>query len=325
MICSSLDENNGLERLMTKTSPTDTARSAKERRKEQTAEAIEKRLEQQLEQQQRAMVKEVEQWDRDRESVETETQAAEEEGGSRPQRRAILRRWGKTAQRKLRLLERNDELVRQVLERKGKLSAVMGAEQPTDADEMLWFLVKEFKLASALEKLAPPQVRFDKKANKEIRRRQSYSPLILNLLGLLGRYLGVSANPDIEAVVLTDPRWMSLLGFNAQEVKNGASRRSESLRGKTREGPGGRFVEADELGPVRTRLEGPRGALSSQTLAGHESALEPEALQSFFNAVARALARRGKGGSPSCSVRAWILPGPRRCRPSSRQGWRKRR
>jgi hypothetical protein len=33
--------------------------------------------------------------------------------------------------------------------------------------------------------------------------------------------------------------------------------------------------------------------LSSQTLEGHESALEPEALVTFFNAVARALARRG--------------------------------
>ena len=76
MICSSLDENNGLERLMTKTSPTDTARSAKERRKEQTAEAIEKRLDQQ----QRAMAKEVEQWGRDRDALETETQAVEEQG-----------------------------------------------------------------------------------------------------------------------------------------------------------------------------------------------------------------------------------------------------
>ncbi len=266
-----------------------TSRTAKQRRKEQTGEAIKKRLEQQ----QRGMEQEVQQWDQDRESLETESQATEEQGDSRPQKRAFLRHREKLVQRKIRLLERNDELVRQVLERKDKLSAIMGADQPTDADEMLWFLVKELKLVSALEKLAPPETRFDKKADKEVKRRESYPPLILNLLGLLGRYLGVSANPEIEAVVLTDLRWMSLLGFNAQEVKNGASRRSESLRGKTREGRGGRFVEADELGPVRTRLEGPRGALSSQTLEGHESALEPEALVTFFNAVARALARRG--------------------------------
>lgn len=265
------------------------SRSAKQRRKEQTGEAIEKRLEQQ----QRGMEQEVEQWDQDRESLETETQAAEEQSDSRPQKRAFLRRREKLVQRKIRLLERNDELVRQVLERKDKLSAVMAADQPTDADEMLWFLVKELKLVSALEQLEPPETRFDKKAGKEVKRRESYPPLILNLLGLLGRYLGMSANPEIEAVVLTDLRWMSLLGFNAQEVENGASRRSESLKGKTREGPGGRFVEADELGPVRTRLKGPRGALLSQTLEGHESALEPEALVTFFNAVARALARRG--------------------------------
>jgi hypothetical protein len=265
------------------------SRSAKQRRKEQTAEAIEKRLEGQ----QRGMEQEVAQWDSDRESLEAEIQAAEEQGASRPQKRAFLRRWEKIAQRKLRLLERNDELVRQVLERKGKLTAVMGADHPTDADEMLWFLVKELKLVVALEKLAPPQTRVDEQTGQQVQRRQSYPPLILNLLGLLGRYLGVSANPEIYAVVLTDLRWMSLLGFNAAEVKNGASRRSEALRGKTREGRGGRFVEADELGPVRTRLEGPRGALSSQTLEAHESDLEPEALVTFFNAVVRALARRG--------------------------------
>lgn len=272
-----------------KTKTTTASRSAKQRRKEQTGEALEKRLEQQ----QRGMEQEALQWDQDRESLETESQTAEEQGASRPQKRTFLRRREKLGQRKIRLLERNDELVRQVLERKDKLSAVMAADQPTDADEMLWFLVKELKLVSTLEQLAPPETRFDKKAGKEVKRRESYPPLILNLLGLLGRYLGVSANPEIEAVVLTDPRWMSLLGFNAQEVKNGASRRSESLKGKTREGAGGRFVEADELGPVRTRLEGPRGALSSQTLEGHESALEPEALVTFFNAVVRALARRG--------------------------------
>lgn len=204
----------------------------------------------------------------------------------------FLRRWERPSQRKLRLLERNDELVRQVLERKGKLTAVMGAEQPTDADEMLWFLTNELKLTLALERLAPPETRVDPETGKEVQRRQSYPPLILNLLGLLGRYLGVSANPEIYAVVLTDQRWMSLLGFNAQEVENGACRRSEALRGKTREGSGGRFVEADELGPVRTRLEGSRGALSPQTMEGHESALVPAALVDFFNAVFQVLARR---------------------------------
>jgi hypothetical protein len=278
----------GAPRMAKKTKPTAKSRSAKQRRQDQTAEAIQARLEQQS----RGMEQEVQQWDQDREALETETQRAEEQGASRQQQRVFLRRRGKLAQRKLRLLERNDELVQQVLERKGKLTAVMGAAQPTDADEMLWFLVKELKLVLVLEKLAPPETRVDPETGKEVQRRQSYPPLILNLLGLLGRYLGVSANPELYAVVLTDRRWMSLLGFNAQEVENGASRRSEALRGKTREGRGGRFVEADELGPVRTRLEGPRGVLSSQTIEGHESALEPAALVDFFNAVVRALARR---------------------------------
>ena len=84
------------------------SRTAKQRRQEQTAEAIEERLEQQ----QRGMEQEVEQWDQDRESLETQAQAAEEQGVSRPQKRAFLRRWENLAQRKLRLLERNDELVR---------------------------------------------------------------------------------------------------------------------------------------------------------------------------------------------------------------------
>jgi len=65
---------------------------------------------------------------------------------------------------------------------------------------------------------------------------------------------------------------MRLLGFNVQEVHEGATQRSVSLRGKTRDDQK-RFVEADEAGPVREdgRAGAPRGVLSSQTLAGHES------------------------------------------------------
>jgi len=69
----------------------------------------------------------------------------------------------------------------------------------------------------------------------------------------------------------TDPRWMALSGFTHDEVMYGATRRSESLLGKTRDGQGGAFEEAGALGPARARLEGPRGALSSQTLAERES------------------------------------------------------
>jgi len=213
------------------------SRSAKQRRQEQTAEAIEQRLEQQ----QRGAAQAVERWAQQRESLEEDRQVAAAQGASRPHQRALAQRQQKLAQRGLRLLERHDELVRQVLERKEKLSAIMGADQPTDADEMLWFLVKELKLAAALEQLAPPETRDDEKAGKQVQRRVSYAPQALNLIGLLGRYLGLRTNPELEAVVLTDLRWMSLLGFNAQEVENGTSRRSESLRGKTREGRGEKY------------------------------------------------------------------------------------
>ena len=79
-------------------------------------------------------------------------------------------------------------------------------------------------------------------------------------------------------------------------MREGASQGSESLIGKTREGAGGRFVDAGPEGPKRARLEGPRGALSSQTLSGHESALEAADVLGLFDQVVVALARRGLFG-----------------------------
>lgn len=86
---------------------------------------------------------------------------------------------------------------------------------------------------------------------------------------------------------------MSLFGFNMQEVAEGASRRSETLRGKTRDGKGGRFSDAGPLGPVRSHEDGPRGALSAQTVAEHECQLPVEALLELFNACVRVLAQNG--------------------------------
>ncbi len=269
--------------------PENAPRSAKARRKQQTAEAIEERITRQRQAEER----EVDRWVKESNALQEAQNVADEEGCSRQGGRALARQQEKLRQRSLRLLERNDELVRQALQRKEKLSEIMAADQPTDADEMLWFVIQELKLTSVLEQLKPPATRIDAKSGKEVQCRTSYEPLVLNLVGILSRYLGLSSTPKIEAVVLTDLRWMSLLGFNAVEVEEGSSRRSESLRGKTRQGQGGRFVEADDLGPVRTRLEGPRGALSAQTVEEHESALEAEALYTAFNAVVRALARRG--------------------------------
>jgi hypothetical protein len=266
-----------------------TVRSSKERREQQSAAAIAQRLEGRERSEQHQADRLVE----DRNAVHKELAVVEQQGGSRQQQRAVERRRNKVEQRELRLLERNDEAVRQALQRKDKLSGILAADQPTDADEMLWFISQELKLVSVLQELAPPPTRIDEQSGKEIQCRQTYPPLVLNLIGILSRYLGLSSNPEIEAVVLTDLRWMSLLGFNATEVQQGTSRRSESLRGKTRTGQGGTFEEADELGPVRTRLEGPRGALSAQTVEGHESQLQPKAVVTVFNAVVRALARRG--------------------------------
>ncbi|MDP3983770.1 MAG: transposase, partial [Acidimicrobiia bacterium] len=218
-------------------------------------------------------------------------QGAQANDASRQQLRAIERTQRKLEERRLRLLERDEEFVRSALRRREKLSGVMAADATTDGDELLWYVAEELKLLSTFEILAPPPTRINK-AGKEVQCRTMYSPLLLNLLGLLSRSVGVASNPEIQSVLLTDERWMSLLGFNVAEVHNGSTRRSQSLTGKTREQGGGRFVEAGRQGPSRARLEGPRGALSFQTLADHESRLEPEAVATAFNAVIRALAQR---------------------------------
>lgn len=212
--------------------------------------------------------------------------------GSRPARRAVARRQAKLQARTVRLLTRDDERIRLALQQKEPLSAFTSAGQPTELDELLWFLVEELDLVPVFERLVTSATRYDERQNKRVARRTNYPPLVLNLLGLVSRYLGQGAAPEVSTVLLTDPRWMLLFGFNALEVVSGACRRSETLRGQTRDAAG-HFVAADELGPVRTRLEGSRGALSAQTLAAHESALAPERLVDTFNAVIRCLAHRG--------------------------------
>ena len=211
---------------------------------------------------------------------------------SRQHKRALERARNKLEGRGLRLLERDEEYVRSALRRREKLSGIMAADAVTDGDELLWFIAEELKLLPIFEELAPPPTTINK-AGKEVECRTMYAPLVLNLLGLVSRSLGVSSNPEIQAAILADERWMSLLGFNATEVANGSTRRSESLIGKTREHESGRFVDAGPLGPARASLEGPRGALSFQTLAGHESTLDPEAVVTAFNLVVRSLVQRG--------------------------------
>ena len=226
-------------------------------------------------------------------TFEKQREEEERQGGSGRPRRSDERRGTKLQARRLRLLERDDKGVIEILKRDRRIDHILDGGQPTEADEMLWFLAEELKLTKAFEALAPPETYFDKKKGEEVTRRRMYPSLVLNLLALMGRYLGLSSGPELQARLLTDPRWMALLGFTHDEVMYGATRRSESLLGKTRDGQGGAFEEAGALGPARARLEGPRGALSSQTLAEHECTLEAEDLVALFNAVVRALARRG--------------------------------
>jgi hypothetical protein len=227
------------------------------------------------------------------EQVISERDEGEQQGGTLRQRRARDRARGKVVERALRVLERDDDAIRQVLARRERLDAVLDGSQPGELDEVVWFMVHELKLTKALSALAPPETYIDEETGEEIERRTMYPPLVLNLLGIMSRLLGVGSGPEIQAKLLTDERWMALLGFTSQEVLVGSTRRSEDRIGMTRDGQGGRFEEAGELGPARARPEGPRGALSSQTMAGHESALEPEKVVAFFNAVVRALARQG--------------------------------
>ena len=150
------------------------------------------------------------------------------------------------------------------------------------------------ELGPALEALKPEPT-YENQQGEVIERRRMYPALVLNLLVLMSRSAGLSSGPAVQAVLLADEGWMGLLGFKVQEVRQGTTQRSEGLRGQTR-GEGHRFEEAGPAGPARARVEGPRGALSSQTLAAHEGAVTAEAVTELFNAVVRAMVRLGLVG-----------------------------
>ena len=210
---------------------------------------------------------------------------------TRQQQRASARIAARRQERTLQLLRRDDDAIRAALERRERIDDVLDGGAPAALDELLWFLIHELKLTSALETLAPPTSSLEPVTNRLVKHRTMYAPLVLNLVSLMARSLGITNGPEMQAMLLTDPRWMTLLGFEHDEVLLGSTRRSEERIGTTRDGEGGAFEPAGPLGPARARLDGPRGALSSQTLAEHEGALEAPALDTFFNAVIRALAR----------------------------------
>ncbi len=226
-----------------------------------------------------------------------EVEAAEAE--PRQQRRARERAQAKVSTREFRLLQRADEAwVLDLRARKVPVESAVSAASCTPCDELLWYALEHLKLRAALTALAPA-ASYKDKAGETIARRSMYSPETLNILGLLARSAGHGSGPSTQAALLCDERWMHLLGFNAQEVHEGATERSAGLRGKTRDDQK-HFVDADEAGPVREdgREGAPRGALSSQTLAGHESELDATELMGFYDSVVRALVRtmplRGK-------------------------------
>lgn len=210
---------------------------------------------------------------------------------SRQVRRQLERRAQALHTRELRLLRRDDALVHAVLARKGTLEAVVPLAGSTAGDEFLWFVLEHLGLRDALAQLRPPSESRDKEG-KAVAHRTMYGPDVLGLLGLIARWTGLGGGAQVQASLLCDVRWMALLGFGVQEVDEGSTRRSEGLKGKTRNGHGA-FVDADQAGPVREdAFQGaPRGAPSSQTLAGFESALAAETVNQFYNAVVQALVR----------------------------------
>ena len=213
---------------------------------------------------------------KDRGAIEAVEAAALPGVDARQPRRARERAQAKVNLREFRLLERADEeWVLGLRARKIPIESAMSAAGSTPCDELLWYALEQLKLRAALAALAPAATYTDD-AGKVIERlplsANMYEPEMLNILGILTRSIGHGGGPEAQAALLCDERWMRLLGFNVQEVHEGATQRSVSLRGKTRDDQK-RFVEADEAGPVREdgRAGAPRGVLSSQTLAGHES------------------------------------------------------
>jgi len=216
-------------------------------------------------------------------------------GDSRQVKRQRERSRTKLEGRRLRLLERDDDYVRGLLNKPHSLEGASPLEGTTDADELLHLVVDELDLLPEIAALKPGATRIDQQSGKEVKRRFMYSSEVLNLLSIIMRFLGLSSGPDVQSMVLTDVRWMARLGFTLQEVLEGSTERSVTLAGKTREGAGGKFEDAGEVGPARNRddLQVRRGALSSQTLAAHEEALTLEALTTFFNGAVRRVVTEG--------------------------------
>lgn len=179
--------------------------TASERRAQQTIAALEARIRQahQLSRQGVAVVA-------DKEAPKKELAPVEASTLSRQQERAIAQRLGKLQARELRLLERDDAWVRAMLVQTKTLSGIMPADSATEADELLWLIADKLSLLDAFAALRSESVRVDPKTGKSVTRRVMYEPLLLNLLGVLGRFIGVGSGPQMRAALLTDERWVTL-------------------------------------------------------------------------------------------------------------------
>jgi|GEM_PF-2255054 len=212
---------------------------------------------------------------------------------SRQQQRWLDRQLAEMAGRELRLRKRDDAYVAEVLRRKAPLEGIFNATGPTDVDELLHVMEADLGGLPLFAALSPPSTRVEPESGKTVQARFMYPPQVLGLVSMISRYMSVVGAPEVMEVVLTDPRYMSLLSFTLEEVEAGATRRSVGLTGKTRDGRSGKFEDAGEMGPVRNsgRSEEYRGALSSETVAGYEGALPPEALEATMNGLVRAVAQ----------------------------------
>jgi hypothetical protein len=239
-----------------------------------------------------ALVPQATRWAVDAQRLQQESEEKSLTELTRQQRRSLRKKKARLEVRKLRLLKYDEEFIRELLATKGQLSGVTGAWGTTDADELMWFMCDELALTPVLGALRPPSETNAPKTGKRIASRTMYPPLVINLLSIISRHQGLQGGAEIQAALLVDVRWMRLFGFNLQEVKEGACRRGLGMAGKTRDADR-KFVDAGDVGPVRAKIKGPRGALSSQTIAGHESNLPPEMVAATFNAVVRRLAEKG--------------------------------
>lgn len=155
---------------------------------------------------------------------------------------------------------RDDAKVVAELHATRSLDDVHALDETAFFDELFQY-AREIGVWPLLEDLDPKQ-----------RTRASYPFLQFVLLTIMRSVGGVQSMLATHDLLLTDEALMGLLGFNALQVRDGASQRGVSQRTQ----------------PVEVR-----GALSYETVADNIVAIGPEKLALMFNGVVRCLAAQG--------------------------------